>query len=256
MNNWVGGLITLISGSAIWEGVKFFYPSISREIKTYREAYKNLYESIDPILKAADELYGKLISIANEDFSTFTNRGKSNATDVDLNRKYIYYLFAQFLAQLEYIRMKSQYSSISKIRKGRELLKFIETYESRTFRLVDRSIQRMIGESLILNSTGSYKVMSLSQFYINIHDASSKSNIWIKKIEDKLLATNDKEVRQSVLVFGVIVAALINHFDPKSRIVRSRKIYKNKLSRDSKNKISKVLFTSYLPFIKNKEIYY
>lgn len=249
-------MVTLVSGSAVWEGIKFFYPNISREIKAYKEAHKNLYESIDPILKAADELYGKLISVANEDFSTFTNRGKSNSKDIDLNRKYIYYLFAQFLAQLEYIRMKSQYSSISKIKKGRELLKFIETYESRTFRLVDRSIQRMIGESLILNSTGSYKVMSLSQFYVNIHDASCKSNIWIKKIEDKLLATNDKDVRQSVLIFGVIVAALINHFDPQSRIVRSRKIYKNKLSQNSKIKIKKILLGSYLPFVKNREMYY
>jgi hypothetical protein len=58
----------------------------------------------------------------------------------------------------------------------------------------------MIGESLILNSTGSYKVMSLSQFYVNIHDSACKSNVWIKKIEDKLLATNDKDVRQSVLI--------------------------------------------------------
>ena len=256
MNNWLSTLLTLVSGSAAWEGIKFFYPNISREIKAYKEAHKNLYESIDPILKAADELYGKLISIVSEDFSTFTNRGSSKSKDIDLNRKYVYYLFSQFLAQLEYIRMKSQYSSISKIRKGRELLKFIETYESRTFRLVDRSIQRMIGESLILNSTGSYKVMSLSQFYVNIHDASNKSNIWIKKIEDKLLATYDKEVRQSVLVFGVIVAALINNFDPKSRIVRSREIYKNKLSRNSKMKIKRVLLTSCLPFIKNKDMYY
>jgi hypothetical protein len=256
MNNWVNTLLALVSGSAAWEGVKFFYPNISREIKTYKEAQKNLYESIDPILKAADELYGKMISIANEDFSTFTSEGTSTSTDIDLNRKYVYYLFAQFFAQLEYIRMKSQYSTISKIKKGRELLKFIETYESRNFRLVDRSIQRMIGESLIMNSTSSYKVMNLSQFYLNIHDASCKSNIWIKKIEDKLLATKNKEVRQSVLVFGVIVAAMINHFDPESRIVRSRKVYKNKLTHHSKIKISKILFTNYLPFVKKKEMYY
>ncbi len=114
----------------------------------------------------------------------------------------------------------------------------------------------MIGESLILNSTGSYKVMSLSQFYLNIYDPSCKSNIWIKKIEDKLLMTVDKDERQSVLVFGVIVAALINHFDPESRIVRNRKIYKNKLSQKSKIKIRKVLLGNYLPFIKNKESYY
>lgn len=67
MNNWIKTLLTLVSGTATWEGVKFFYPNISHEIKAYKDAHKNLYESIDPILKAADELYGKLISIANED---------------------------------------------------------------------------------------------------------------------------------------------------------------------------------------------
>lgn len=144
-------------------------------------------------------LYGKLLSIAVEDFSTFTKRGYSLSKDVDLNRKYTYYLFAQFFAQLEHIRMKSQYSSIARIKKGRDLLKFVETFESRKFRLVDRSIQRMI---------------------------------------------------------GVIVAALINHFDPNSRIVRNREIYKNKLTDKSKIIIRKALLVSYLPFIRKKERYY
>jgi hypothetical protein len=57
MNNWINTLLTLVSGSAAWEAIKFFYPNVSREIKTYKEAHKNLYESIDPILKAADELW-------------------------------------------------------------------------------------------------------------------------------------------------------------------------------------------------------
>jgi hypothetical protein len=255
MGNWIQNLIALISGGVIWEGIKFFYPDVQKRISNLREAKKQLNENIDPILKSCDELYGKLYSLSLEDFATFINEKNSNSDDTARNRKYVYYLFAQFWAHLEYIRMKSQYSSIVRTRKGKILIRFIEAYESREFRILDRSVQRMIGEALIENSNGPFRVMSMNNFYSCLNDKSNNISIWIDLLEKYFLSTRDKNKRQQILVFGVIVAVLIDYFDPNHKIVRRRKIYINKLNNKSKKKIERNLLNHYLPFIESKEIY-
>jgi len=256
MEDWIKNTIALISGGALWEGFKFLYPEIKRPIDNYSKAKKQLYENLDPILKASDELYGKILSLTKEDFATFVNDKHSISDDVEQNKRYIYYLFAQFWAQLEYMRMKSHYFSIARIKKGNELLRFIETYESREFRILDRSIQRIIGEALLEESGTTFKVMSLNQFMNKLHDQDSNIRKWITLLEDKLGATSDKEIRQKILVFGVLVAILIDHFDPNHQIVRKREIYRNKLSEKSKSSIRRNLLGHYLKFVRNKEEYY
>ncbi|MDQ6812913.1 MAG: hypothetical protein M3040_04125 [Bacteroidota bacterium] len=256
MTNLIPNLISLITGGVIWEAIKFSYPEVKRKIDSYLQAIKELNENLDPILKSCDDLYGKIQSLAKEDFSTFVNESKSISNDPDLNRQYIYYLFGQFWAHLEYIRIKSKYSSIIRTKRGKQLIRFIESYESRQFRLLDRPIQRMIGEALIERSSSVFRIMSLHQFYDALHSKNSSSNIWIKKLEDQLLATSDKMIRQKVLVFGIIVAALMDHFDPNHSISRRRPIYINKLSEKSKDDIKNTLLGHYLPFVKNPEIYY
>lgn len=255
MNSWIQSVVTLLTGGILWEGIKFFLPEFQKWLKDYRDARVELYNNIDPILKAADELYGKLFSLSNEDFATFINVRQATATDIMQNRRYIYYLFAQFWGRLEHVRLNSQYSSIARTPKGKHLIRFIETFESRKYRILDRSIQRMIGESLIEQSSSSFKIMSLNQFIISLNDPQSTHNIWIKKLEDALIITNQTNVRQRFLVFGIIVAALIDYFDPKYKIVRRREIYTHKLNDRSKKLIGVNLFKHYLPFVKNVKQY-
>ncbi|MFA5329898.1 MAG: hypothetical protein WC384_19030 [Prolixibacteraceae bacterium] len=256
MEDWIKPMIAFVSGGAAWEGFKFLYPEIRREIDNYNKAKNQLYENLDPILKASDELYGKIVSLMKEDFATFTNEMHSIAEDVEQNKKYIYYLFSQFWAQLENLRIKSHYFSIARIKKGNELLRFIETYESREFRILDRSIQRIIGEALLEESGTTFKVMSLNQFVNKLQDQNSNIYKWNVLLENKLKATSDKEIRQKIIIFGVLVAILIDHFDPNHKIVRKREIYLNKLSEKSRNIIRRNLLGHYLKFAKNKEAYY
>ena len=75
-------------------------------------------------------------------------------------------------------------------------------------------------------------------------------------METFLLSVSEKEKRQTVLVFGVIIAALIDHFDPKYKTVRRRGIYLNKLSQKSRKSIKVQLVDHYIPFIKSKNRYY
>jgi hypothetical protein len=249
-------LITLISGSAIWEGFKFVYPDIKRYFQSRIEAKKILYQNVDPIIKSASELYGKVLSLAKEDFATYLNKANSNSIDPEHNKKYILYLFSQFFAQIEFIRLQSQYVTLSKIKKGRELLKFIETIESRKYRIVDRSIQRIIGECLILNKDQKFKVMTLQEFLSQIEQVSTPLNKWITPLEDKLNLVGKQDSRQTILKFGIIVEALINHFDPDHKTIRKRPIYVNKLSPKSRGTIKENLCVYYLPFISNKQRLY
>jgi len=62
-------ILTFISGGAIWEGFKFIYPDIKRPIVARIEAKKTFYKNLDPILKSSSELYGKMLSLAREDFA-------------------------------------------------------------------------------------------------------------------------------------------------------------------------------------------
>lgn len=247
--------LTFITGGVIWEGIKFVYPEVKRSIESRRIANDSFYKNLAPILKSASELFGKLESLAKEDFSTFINPTHSNSVDTIQNRKYVYYLFSQFWAQLEHLRLESQYTALSKIRKGNQLLRFIDTFESRKYRILDRSMQRIIGECLITQKEQKFRVMPLNDFIVQYEDTNSNLFKRVQNLEAVLLSVRNKEKSQTILKFGVIVAALIDHFDPKYKTVRKRKVYLNKLTLKSRKSIKTILLEHYLPFVKNKSRY-
>jgi len=144
---------------------------------------------------------------------------------------------------------------LSSIKKGRDLLRFIEVIESRKFRIVDRSIQRIIGESMIVDSNNVYKILPMKDFFYLIETDKIFTN-WIIELDKIISSVDNKGTRQRVLVFGVIVASFIDHFDSKNQIVRRRGIYKNKLSPKSKKLIQFQLIEHYLFFLKDKKQYY
>ncbi|NCU06318.1 MAG: hypothetical protein GXC73_20380 [Chitinophagaceae bacterium] len=268
LKEFVEGLGGFVAAGVLWEGVKFIYPEIKRPIEERKSAKNTLHNNIYPILQSASELYGKLESLAKEDFSTFINPEKSNSLDPNHNRKYIYYLFAQFWAQLEYLRLESQYSSLAKLKKGNQLIRFIETFESRKFRILDRSVQRIIGECLIGPKDSKFRILSLNEFLVALEKEDSTLKPWISVLEQTLfqivpLQNSNYEVRkkannakQKILVYGVIIAALIDEFDPEYKTVRRRPIYKNKLTSRSKKLIRDLLLTHYIPFVNRKPFYY
>jgi len=256
MNHLIEKILAFATGGVMWEGIKFLYPEIKRHFESKRLAINSFYRNLDPILKSASELFGKLESLAKEDFSTFTNPTNSNAVDIVQNRKYIYYLFSQFWAQLEYQRLESQYIALSKIKKGNQLLRFIETFESRKFRILDRSMQRIIGECLITQKDQKFRIMTLNEFIIQFEDPTSILHVRVKNLESILLSVKNKENRQKILKFGVLVASLIDHFDPNYKTVRRRDIYLNKLTEKSKKSIRTLLIKHYLPFLKKTDRYH
>ena len=105
----------------------------------------------------------------------------------------------------------------------------------------------MIGEALLEKSINPFRIMTLNEFCKAVEGSESHFKNLIKELERILLLSKEKQVRQTILVFGAIVAMLINHFDSKHKIVRYRKLYLNKLSEKSSRMIDSGLFNHYLP---------
>lgn len=252
-------VLTFISGSILggtfWETFKFFYPDIKNYFKKKQDAKKILYGTFDSTIKAADELYGKLESLAKEDFATFGKQSNSISSDPVHNKMYVLYLFAQFWGTLENIRIRSNYTSIARLKRGKELLRFIETTESRKFRILDRSKQRIIGEGMIINSGEKFEILPLYSFVEKVNSDGVFSK-WIDELDQYLSKQNTNKKRQKILVFGIVVASFIDHFDPKNVVGRRREIYKHRLRPETKKLLRNTLFGHYLNFIKKEERYY
>lgn len=247
-------LLALLTGGVLWEGVKFFYPDVKNFLEKRKKAKEILYQNLDLAIKSADELYGKIESLSKEDFATFINLENSNSSSPEHNQIYVCYLFGQFWASLENIRLQSNYSSITRLQKGQELLRFIETLESRKFRLLDRSKQRIIGESMLVNADNKFQVISLYSFFYKIETDLVFSK-WILELKEVFCSANNNERRQRILIHGVIVAMFLDHFDCDQKIARRREIYANRLRPESYNLIRNVLIKHYLKFLNNKERY-
>lgn len=249
-------ILTAITGGTIWPIVTFIYPEIKRPILSRIKAKKTFENNLNPILRSSGELYGKIESLAKEDFSTFINPENSISKDPEHNRLFIYYLFAQFWAHLEYFRLESQQISLSKTKQGKELLKFIGTIESRSFRILDRSVQRIIGECLITQKEQRFRVITMKEFLEDFQKPNSTLHQWVEKLEGFMQGLDNNKKKQVVLKFGVVVLMLIDHFDPNHETVIYRRKYINKLSEKSKLEIRRKLLPVYLEFIKNKSRYY
>jgi len=210
---------------------------------------------LDPLLKAADELQGKLRSLAEKDFREFRT-----VPENDLERAHLVnlcstlYLFAQCWARLEILRRESFHAELARNRHGKVLLRFLRCLESRRVRLVDRSWQRAIGESIIIVAKPPADILSFKVF-VEQYVTTPTLREWVHPLEDVLRQTKYPRSRQRVLQYGVIVHALIDTLDPKHYTTRERPAYPNKLSRRAKRDLIGRVFHTYLPDVRRTEKY-
>lgn len=252
-------LTTIISGitvTALWEGVKYVYPEISKQVKSRREARKIIDENIDPLLKAADELMSKIYSLSKSDFKDLENLYKQRGNAAESEILYTIYLFGAFFGRLSILRNKSSFINLSSFTKGKKLLKFIYAFESRKNIIVPKNVQRTIGDCFLQKSGSEYEVISIFEFIQKITEGNNILINAIKPLEDALILTKEKVFRQRIYLFGILLQAFIDYFDNKHLIVRKRKIYVTKLSVKTKRDLRFRVFDEYLPFIVNSFQYY
>jgi hypothetical protein len=209
---------------------------------------------LDPLLKAADELQGKLRSLAEEDFSEFRDIPDTDLRPVDLvNLCSTLYLFAQFWGRLEILRRESFHAELARNAQGSVLLRFLRCLESKRVRLVDRAWQRAIGESVVIMGRPA-EVLSFKAF-VEQYEASLRLRGWLQPLEDALRETRYPRARRRMLQYGVIVHAMIDTLDPKHYTTKERPAYPNKLSRRAKRDLIGRVFDTYLPDVRRLEKY-
>ncbi|MBA2427872.1 MAG: hypothetical protein H0V60_12440 [Actinobacteria bacterium] len=258
---WLQTLLAAALGGLTVKLLDIAWAAYIRRSEASASAKKIVARHLDPILKAADELVGKLCSLARKDFTGVVTRANvDRELGVDFGN--ILYLFAQFWCRIEILRKESVYVEIGRDATGDKLRDFFACLESTGVRVVDRAYQRGIGEALITErGTGGFDCMSFHDFMEALGKPDATVKQWTHPLTAILWmacrgrsATNMQE-RQRVLLYGVVIHALIDTLDPEHETASHRPSYPNKLSKKTRKELQFRVFKTYLPFVKATEKY-
>jgi len=117
-------------------------------------------------------------------------------------------------------------------------------------------LQRTFGEALIINQGENHRLKTLYEFTKDYKNENTGIKELFNPLKDLLENTGPVQVRQKILLFGIIIHALVDHFDPKHKIIRDRKAYENKLTSKTRDALQNRVFKYYLPFVLYHNKYY
>lgn len=249
VNTWQTFGVALVGGLTV-KVIDIIYQEVRRWISDNRDKTTLVDNHLDPLLKSADELNGKIRSLAEKDFLPIIDIDGSK--DIVKNREFVglMFLFGKFWAQIEIIRKNGISVSLSSSEKGARLQKFFDCLESRRVRIIDRILQRSIGEILIKDRNA----VSFIEF-VHIIENEKDSQRWIKPLETFLSRMRHTHERQKLLQYGVVIHALIDYLDKEHLVTRERPSWPNKLTKRSWQDLKYRVFKVYLGFIRETEKY-
>jgi len=217
-----------------------------------------LEKHLDPVLKAADEVVGKVRALAERDFKDMSPVGDLRGRVFLDNRALAsaVYLFAAFWCRLELFRQDSVYVELARDERGIILKKFMDCLESRKIRIIDRISQRAIGE-VFVDQGQSRRAPKPYVGVARLYDTDPHVQAWIDLCMTLFRAAEtDKEIRQKILVYGIILHAMIDTLDPNHEATKDRPSFANKLSTKSKRDLKFRVFKVYVKGVKGAEKYY
>jgi hypothetical protein len=230
---------------------------IERKLRSGKSARELLDRHLDPILKTADELSGKLRSLAVEDFASlddFIEAGNDSAAAKQIELANLMYLFAGFWARLAILRKEGIFVELSARKNGERLLGFMRTMESRRVRIVGRSFERLMGESLLRFRRAHWDVLTFGEF-TELYWSNISVRRWFEPLESLFADTALPAVRQRILRYGIVLQAFLGTLDPKHKVSNARPGYGNKLSKKTRRDLFYRVFPIYLPFVKDPQAY-
>lgn len=207
-------------------------------------------EHLDPLLKAADELAGKIRSLAENDFHSITHVIVDDTCMYNSDFSSLVFLFGRFYAHIEVIRQDGVSVSMSSDERGLQLQKFFDCLESRRVRIVDRILQRAIGETFLNGKEQKTYCAFVASF-----ETEAAAKRWITPLGRFLSRLSHTTERQRLLQYGTVIHALIDTLDPSHLVTRERPSMHNKLSRRSHNDLRYRVFRLYLSFVKDPTKY-
>lgn len=201
-----------------------------------------------PILKSADELSGKLRSLAVEDFRPLYH---AKAQSPQRDTLSTLYLLAKFWAYVEIFREAGLTIDFVKDSRGLKLQNFVDCLESRPVRLLDRISQRAVGELMLERINGNTQPISFLEF-IQRMKAGHDADEWIGPLKVHLERTRHTSERQKILAYSVVVQAMLDTLDPSNTITRRRPGISGKLTKKTWNNLNYKVFGVYLRDVKDR----
>jgi hypothetical protein len=211
---------------------------IKYQFKERKDAKYLVDKHLDPLLKTADAICGKTISLAERDFSS-----PSGTIDDELIG--LTYLYAAFWSRLIILDRESLGVSLNEDKRGKKLVAFRSCLESQRIRLVDKTHQIAIGEIATEMGAAPLRTRTIVDFTRDVEQQPHIS-AWLAPLTAELRKIHVKKTRQRILIYGVVLHAMIDTLDEKHVSTHVRRPRPNKLSVASKRTIKHLVFGSYL----------
>jgi hypothetical protein len=248
MDGWWELFTAAAGGGAAFKVFEIGYREARDWFADRSKSTKLIEANLEPLLKACDELVGKLRSLAEKDFLPLRNAECEGLDDHDFAS--VVYLFVQFWAWVEIIRLQSFDRDMGRSKTGKQLTAFSDCLESRRVRLIDRMSQRAVGESAISDGRAANFVQ-----FVQRHDESIYIKRWINPLCLVLKSLDDPKARQRTLQYAVVLHAMIDTLDPDHHITRDIPATPNKLTKKSWRDLEYRVFGVYLKFVKGRAKY-
>jgi hypothetical protein len=248
---WLQLFTAAFGGGVTVKAIDIIYQEVRRRLDKTQTVTKFLDDHLDPLLKAADEVVGKLHSLATEDFKTLAGRKMTLNPLRDNDFGSLLYLFSRFWARIEIIRQEGLSIAISRDRRGAMLQSFLACLESRKVRIVDRISQRAIGELLTKPASDTGRTSGYVEF-VRALETSEDARRWIEPLATVFCRMQHTSDRQQLLQYGIVVHALIDTLDPTHVVTSKRPSYPNKLTTKTRNELKYRVFQVYLKFVADR----
>jgi hypothetical protein len=255
MANWFQLITAALGGGVIVKALDIAYQEIRSRGQKKDKVAKLVEANLDPILKAADEIVGKVRALAEADFKSLQSL-RANIDDIEIvgtDEANLLYLIGRFWARVEILRRQAIAVDLHSDQKGSTLNQFFACLESRRVRLVDRGVQRAIGETLIEESAP-----EKTRFFIEFADKLENEHSvrrWFRPLYLILTRTAHTAERQRILQYAAVLHAMIDVLDPGHRVTGDRPGWSNKLTLKSRRGLRHRVFGVYLKFVQDPKKY-
>jgi hypothetical protein len=175
--------------------------------------------------------------------------------EMEIELTLLSYYFANFWARIQILRQESLYVNLNSTEEGNRLQNFIRTLETKEVRLLDRALQRGIGESIITTeNNGQLNTLNYFEF-LEKYKKAERLGMWFEPLSIFLNDMGNRHSLQRTLIYGAIVHSLLDTIDSKHFYARKRPSWPNKLSKKNRKDLRLRIFNNYLPFVENPEKY-
>lgn len=260
MADWADLLSAALGGGLVVKLADYGLAWLTRKSETTATARELVDKHLDPVLKAADELTGKIRSLSVEDFQglpRFPSRDPAHPSlpyPVELAN--LVYLFAYFWGRIEILRRESIYVSLTADSRGKDLVAFVRCLESRQTRIVDRARQRALGELVLTTDSIGLRCLTFYEFAEKL-TTSARDLDWTHELAIIITSAtakggaSKKAFRYPIITYGLILHAMVDHLDPEHRTTNDRPAFGHKLSPRAGATLRFRVLDQYLPFVEN-----